>query len=317
MRIRFPLPYFAPDGGAAGGGAPAAGADSSAGASGADTAAGGGADSLAGAGNDDDDDSLFSAVNDKPTTDANGKPVKPDWLADQFWNAEKGEADLAGLAKSQRDLRAMISRGEHKPPAAADGYQVPTVEGVEDPLALMGGKDDPLWGEVRTAAHANGVSQAQMAAILAPVLAAAAKKTAEGGGGAPADPAAIAAERAEAKRAELAKLGPNGEAVVRQTGEWLAGLVNRGIFTKEEAKGLRGISTAEGVRALAKLREMAGGQAIPLDALSDDGDMTQGDAEKLMADGFATGDQAKVEKAKKALLGLEKRGLLQPPNRRR
>lgn len=309
MLIRKPAPVWAPDG-TAGGAAPSSSTEGGAGAS----TVSGGEDTTAGAGGDDDAGGLFDQVEaDQPGKDANGKPQRPAWLAEQFWDAEKGEANLEALAKSQRDLRAMIARGEHKPPATADAYQVPTVEGVQDPVQLLGGKDDPLWKDVRTAAHQAGVSQAQMAALLQPLLGAMAKRGAGAGAG---DGEQLTAEQqaeqlAEARRAELAKLGPNGDQVVRQTGAWLAGLVTRGSFTADEAKALRSISTAAGVRALAKLRELAGGHGIPVDAMGGGGDeMTQADAKRMMTEGFRDGDQAKVDKARKVLADLEKRGLL-------
>lgn len=303
---------FAPDGAAAGGGQQQ---DQQQQSSGQDTAAGTDTQD----GQDDEGDGLFGQVEkDTPAPDKDGKAQRPAFLAEQFWDAEKGAVRLEELAKSQKDLRAMIARGEHKPPPTPEAYQVPTVEGVQDPLALMGGKEDPLWKDVRTAAHQAGVSQAQMAAILSPVLAAVAKKGAgtDGKQASPEDEAAAAEARAEQMRAELGKLGPNGKLVVQQTGAWLAGLESRGIMTKAEVKALRSISTAEGVRALAKLREMRGEQGIPTDALSADGEMTQADAQKLLTEGFATGNEEKIAKGRAALAKLDKAGLLKRPGER-
>jgi hypothetical protein len=274
-----------------------------------DTQGGGAAgdDTAAGAGDDafrDDPGSLFGAADKDAAAaiekDADGKGVRPEWIPEQFWDAERGEARTADMAKSWADLRRMVSRGDHKPPEKPEAYQVPKVEGL--PVDLIGHKDDAVWAAVTKAAHQAGVTQKQLDAIAQPLLARVAETMqAE-------DPAAAEAAAKEAARAELAKLGPNGAQVVRDTGAWLNGLAGRGILTKAELQDLRGISTAAGIRALAKLRELSGDKPIPTEAF-DPGEMTPADAQKMMQQGMAKGDQAMVERARKRLAQLEAQGM--------
>lgn len=255
------------------------------------------------------DGGLFDAVEAAdPGADPDGKPQRPAWLAEKYWDAEAGTPKVEDLARSHAELRTMIAKGQQKPPATADAYEVPAVEGVADPLAVLGGKDDPLWAQVRTAAHSAGVSQTQMAAILGPVLAAAAAK---GQAADPTpDPEATALAAQEARRAELARLGPNGNALVKQTGAWLAGLAAKGIFTQAEITAARSIATADGVRFLAKLRGLTGEQGIPMDAFASEGSMTQRDAEDMMTEGFRKNDMKMVAKGRDALEKMQRAGTL-------
>jgi hypothetical protein len=241
--------------------------------------------------------SLFDLADDAPKTDADGKPQRPDWLPENFWDAEKGAPRLEPLAKSWRDMRATVSRGEHKPPETAEAYTLPEVEGL--PAGVIGGEKDTLWPEVRSAAHAAGVTQKQLAAIAQPFLAAVAAQM-KAAGTTPADPEAERQAMRRAGETELAKLGPNGAAMVRNVGGWLAGLETRGMFSKDEVQALRGISNAEGIRALGKLAELAGEKPIPVEAMQND-TATQADAQRMLVEGYAKGDVAMQDKARDML----------------
>jgi hypothetical protein len=237
-----------------------------------------------------------------PAKDANGKPVRPDFIGEQFWDAEKGEVRLADLAKSQRDLRAQISRGEHKPPEKPEAYAVPKVEGV--PEGLIGGEGDKLWPEIRAAAHAAGMTQKMLDAVAAPLLKAIAETAPEAQ-----DPAV----RKQQVEAEFAKLGPNGRQVARDVKAWIAGMHARGELTEAERDAAYGIGTAEGIRLFAKLRALSGEKAIPTDAFADEGAMALADANRLMQEGYREGGaagEAKVAKAMKALEQMEREGRL-------
>jgi hypothetical protein len=257
------------------------------------------------------DGSLFDALGDAPEPAAGAaaaadpaKPeggpaaAKPDWLPEQFWR--DGKIDHEALAKSWKDMRTTVARGEHKPPENPDAYTVPAVEGL--PEGFIGGEKDTLWPQLRLAAHAAGVTQRQLDALAKPFLAAAAEaaKTAQ-----PLSPEAVKA----ARDAEIEKLGPNARAVIRDVAGWLRGMEARGVLTKPELQALWGVSSAEGVRALAKLREAAGEQPIPIDAFAS-GDMSQADAQRLMREGFAKGDQAMIDKARRRLAEMDGRGEL-------
>lgn len=248
---------------------------------------------------------LFDAVEqDAPRQDADGRPVKPEWLPDNFWNGDKGEILTDQLAKSWRDLRTKVAQGgADRPPEKAEAYQLPKVEGL--PEGFIGGEKDTLWPTIRQAAHKAGVSQRQLEALAGPFLQAVAEQMKAGGTGTGDDQAA-----AQAFEAELQQLGPNGRRLVQDVGGWMKGLVSRGIFADDEVQALRGVTTAAGVRALAKLRELTGEQPIPVDALASEGG-TVADLRRMMTEGYAKGDQALIEKARRGLTEAERRGELQ------
>jgi hypothetical protein len=226
---------------------------------------------------------------------------RPEGLPDQFWDAEKKEVRLAALVKAANDMRARLARGgEEAPPASADGYALPAVEGL--PKELVPPNDDPVWSAVRKAAHEAGLTQKQLEAVARPYLAAVAEQAKQ-------RQPATEQDAAAAYEAELARLGPQGRQVVHEVGAWLSGLVARGVMTGEEYAALQGISTAEGVRALAKLRSMAGEKPIPLSAL-DDGAMSYADAERMMREAFEKKDTRLGEQAARALRELAAKGRL-------
>jgi hypothetical protein len=254
-------------------------------------------------GTDEADVGLFAVAEETdatPPKGADGKPTKPDWVADQFWDAEKGEIRTRELAKSQADLRAKVSRGEGKMPDKPEGYALPKIEGLPDNAIPS---DDPLWTQVRQAAHGAGVTQPQLEALVAPYLQyALAQKAA-------ADPTADREAMRQAAVEELKTLGPNGTVLVKDIGAWLAGMETRGSLSKDEVRALKGVGSAAGIKALAKLRELTGEKPMPLEHLVAD-TMSERDARNLMVEGKQQNNQEKVERARAALQRLEQAGLL-------
>ena len=241
---------------------------------------------------------LLDAVGETPKPGPDGKPARPDWCPEQFWDAERGEARAEAMARSWQEFRAKVSRGEHKAPADATGYALPKVEGLPEGAIPA---DDPIWTGVREAAHQAGLSQAQLEAVAKPYLEAVRAAMAE------ADPAV----QAQAREAELAKLGPEGKAVAREVRSWLEGMHSRGVLSEAEFRVLKQIGggSAEGVRALAKLRAKAGECGMPVEAL-DAGGMSMTDAQAMMVEGFKRNDQAMVAKARQALEQMQAQGML-------
>lgn len=250
---------------------------------------------------------LFDMVEQEdttPTKGADGKPQRPEGVPEQFWDADKGEIRTDSVLKSWRDLRAKVSQGVERPPEKPDAYALPKVEGL--PEGFLGGESDTLWPTIREAAHKAGISQKQLDALASPFLAAVAEQMK---GQAPADPVAQEAAEREAAQAELAKLGPNAATFVRDIGGWLKGMAGRGLFTAEEVQALRGVSTAAGMRALGKLRELTGEQPIPTDAIQAEAATVQ-DLQRALTDAYAKGDQAAIDRALRGLEELERKGLL-------
>lgn len=226
---------------------------------------------------------------------------RPEWLPGQFWDDHAKAPKLEALAKSWSDLRSKVAReGMGVPPADASEYRLPQVDGVPPDLVR---DDDPLWSEIRVAARAAGVTQAQLEALAKPYLAAVAK--ARESQGQPADPEA----EKRLYEAEIARLGPHGPAVLREVKAWLGGLVSRGILTEAELAALKLVSTADGVRAFSKLRTLAGEKPIPLTAL-EDGRMSYQDATRMMREAIEKRDEALGRQAERALRELAARGML-------
>jgi hypothetical protein len=236
---------------------------------------------------------LLDAV---PDGDSGGD--RPGWLPEQFWDGEGKRPKLESLAKSWNDLRSRVAKGEGVVPDKPEAYRLPELDGLPKDLVK---EDDPLWTEIRAAAHQAGITQAQLEALAKPYLTAAAK--ARETAGVPAD--AEAEKRLYA--AELARLGPAGAAVVREVKAWLGGLVGRGLLTEAERDALKLVSTAEGVRALLKLRQLSGDRPIPLEGISEDAPSEQ-DALRMMREALDKRDQSLGERAMRALKAQAGRG---------
>jgi hypothetical protein len=213
------------------------------------------------------------------------------------------------MAKSLKDLRQKVSQGTGAAPETPDAYAFPTVEGLNEEIVKA---DDPLWQQVRQSAHKAGVSQAQLAAILTPYIQdqiERAKQTPR------ASPEADQAAREQARATEKQKLGPNADLMISDMKAWIKGMQTRGSLTEGEAMALLASGNADGIRALAKLRALTGEKAIPLDTLAG-ADMTKEDAHKLMTAGYAkknagqAGGDEEIERARRALHELDRRGLL-------
>lgn len=188
--------------------------------------------------------------------DATGKSQRPDWLPEQFWDAEKGP-QWEKLAQSHQDLRRQLGKGDHKPPATADAYKLPQLG--EKPI-LDVPADDPALKAFRDAAHAQGLSQGQFDALIAPVLATLAEAM---------PPAETPETRQAAYKAELQKLGTGGAGLVKAVGQWGRGLFQKEALTADEWEEFQlAAGTAAGVRMLSKLRDLAGEKSIPMDPMS-------------------------------------------------
>jgi len=284
---------------------PASGAAPPAAATSQQDAAAGGADQQQAAPKADagDGTTLFDLADEADATipkGADGKATRPDWLPEQFWDAEKGEIRTRDLAKSQADLRAKVSRGEGKVPDKAEGYALPKVEGLPADAVKS---DDPLWTKVRTAAHGAGITQKQLDAVLAPYLEYARDQVLNKNPTADRDGMKRAAEE------EMKKLGPNGRVLVKDIGAWLAGMEANGSITEGERRAAMAIGSADGINFLLKMREAKGEKPMPLDHLVAD-TMSESDARKLLLEGKRKGDQGSVDRALAALRRLDQAGVL-------
>lgn len=185
-----------------------------------------------------------------------GAPVaRPDWLPENFWNGDKGEANYEAMAKSWSDMRKLVSTGKHKAP---EGGKYNT-EALGDAV--------PADQLVEFAAK-HGLSQAAF-----DDLAAQTKAMAE-----------ASAPQAIDTQAEMKALGPNANAIINGMVGWARGLVQKGVWGSddfEEFKIMGG--TAKGMRALMKMREAYEGR-IPVEAAPIEGAPSKEELYQMVAD---------------------------------
>lgn len=196
-----------------------------------------------------------------PEEATTGAPkAKPEYLPDNFWDSDKGEANYEAMAKSWADLRKMVSQGKHKAP-----------EGGKYDISALGVKDaeaDPLAKSYVDWAAKWGISQAAFDELATNVNKMAADM----------QPPEIDT------KAELAALGPNANAVINGMAEWGRGLVAKGIWSKddfEEFKIMGG--TARGLTALMKVRSAYEGR-VPVDVAPLEGAPSKEELYAMVAD---------------------------------
>jgi hypothetical protein len=169
--------------------------------------------------------------------------VRPDYWPEQFWSDDEGP-DVEKLAKSYQELRTKMSQGKHKAPT--DGkYDISVFKsaGVDE-------KDDLLQKYVGKAKEL-GVSQEafdEMAKLYMEEV------------------GAMFEEVAVNKEAELKKLGPKANDILKANNQWLTKL-SRTVLTPAETDAVvRASNSAAFVSALNKIRQASGEMGIPVDA---------------------------------------------------
>ena len=214
-----------------------------------------------------------AAAPDAPAPD---EPLeRPDFWPENFWKKDSNEPDLEGIAKSWSDLRKQISQGKHKAPA----------DGKYD-LKSFGDQADtnPIATTLSSWAKDNGLSQAAFDDLVNN-LQTQAKEIMQGD---MVDPAV-----------EMKQLGPNGNAIVNGMVDWARGLVNKGVWSKddfEEFKIMGG--TARGITALMKVREAYEGR-VPVQSMPLEGAPSKDELYQMVQDPRYKSDPAyrtKVEK---------------------
>jgi hypothetical protein len=185
---------------------------------------------------------------------------RPDFWPENFWKKDSNEPDLEGIAKSWSDLRKQISQGKHKAPT----------DGKYD-LKAFGEEADsnPIASTLATWAKDNSLSQAAIDDLVGN-LQTQAKELMSGD---MVDPVA-----------EMKQLGPKGGAIVNGMVDWARGLVNKGVWSKddfEEFKIMGG--TARGITALMKVREAYEGR-VPIESAQLEGAPSQEELYSMVGD---------------------------------
>lgn len=208
---------------------------------------------------------------------------RPDWWPENFWKKDEAAPDLEGIAKSWMDMRKMVSTGKHKAPA--DGkYDTSAFGDIPE--------DDPVRTHVMSWAKENGISQAALDTLVGDIV-------------------KMGGEQIETVQRNIAQekqaLGPNADQIIKGMTDWARGLVNKGIWGKddfEEFKYMGG--TANGIKALMKLREAYEGSRIPTQSVPVEGAPSKDELYQMVADPKYKSDPAyrqKVERMFKQTFG--------------
>ena len=206
---------------------------------------------------------------------APGAPAeRPEWLPENFW--KDGQPAYEEMAKSWHDLRTMIAQGKHKAPEG----------GKYDLSALQADEGEPMTKAYLGWAQKYGVSQAAFDELAGTIT----KMALEMQGAEPAvDPAA-----------ELKQLGPNGTALVNGMVDWARGLVNKGVWSKDDFDEFKIMGgTARGLRALVKIREAYEGR-IPVESVPLEGAPSKEELYQMVADPRYQTDAAYRQKVERA-----------------
>lgn len=167
---------------------------------------------------------------------------RPDYWPEKFWNKDKNEPDLEGISKSYSELEKQFRAGKHKAPA--DGkYSLDGLDNLKE--------DDPVVQTYMGWASKYGLSQQAFSELASQI----------------AEMGSNQAQEAEfSAKKEREALGPNADAMISNMATWAKGLVQKGIWSKddfEEFKVWGG--TANGIRALMKLRSTYEGR-VPVES---------------------------------------------------
>lgn len=182
----------------------------------------------------------------------------PEWLPENF--VKDGKPDYESLAKSWRDLRGKISKGAHNAPA--DG-KYDTSKFGEDADA------NPMASTIVGWAKENGLNQAQFDDLVDRLQ----TNAQEIMSGDMVDP-----------KVEMEKLGPNGNAMINGMVDWARGLVNKGVWSKDDFDEFKIMGgTARGLTALLKIREAYEGR-VPIEAAPMDGAPSKEELYQMVAD---------------------------------
>jgi hypothetical protein len=164
------------------------------------------------------------------------------------------------MAKSYADLRKVVSQGKHKAPE--DGKYDTSVFKTQDV------DNDPLAKTYVGWAQKYGISQVAFDELAQNV-----NQMADEMAGPPID-----------TQAEMKSLGPNANAVVNGMVDWARGLVNKGVWSKddfEEFKIMGG--TARGLGALMKVRSAYEGR-VPIEVAPMEGAPSKEELYQMVGD---------------------------------
>lgn len=202
--------------------------------------------------------------------DGDKKGTKPDYIADNFWDADKGEVKLEELAKSQKDLRQKITKGDDKAPANAEDYKLEIPDDLKqtEARALIDGQDDPLVRWFRALAVEEKFSEATAAKLYSGFLRVAGDLMP-----APIDPKVV-----------VKNLGENGLGILKDTKVFSDNLLKLGVLNElEHGAMMSWFQDETDIRAFQKMREFYGEKAPPMAATIPSGTQSRAELRAKLA----------------------------------
>ena len=180
---------------------------------------------------------------DQPEKEEAEPVQRPDYWPEKFWKKDSNEPDLEGISKSYSELEKQFRSGKHKAPADGN-YDMSTLEGIP--------ADDPLLETYKGWATKNGISQQAFEELASQFVGLSQQQQ---------------QQIQTSIRQEREALGPNADAIIANMSSWAKGLVQKGIWAKEDMDEFKVWGgTAKGLQALMKLRETYEGR-VPVETL--------------------------------------------------
>jgi hypothetical protein len=199
-------------------------------------------------------DEGISHVN-QPEQEQKEAASKPDYWPEKFWKKDSNEPDLEGISKSYAELEKQFRSGKHKAPEGGK-YDISALEGVAE--------DDPLLETYKGWAAKNGISQQAFEELASQFV----------------QMGTMQEQQVQMSvKQEREALGPNADAIIANMSSWAKGLVQKGIWGKEDIEEFKVWGgTAKGIQALMKLRETYEGR-VPVDTLKNSGEENMSEEE--------------------------------------
>jgi hypothetical protein len=190
----------------------------------------------------------ISHVQPDPKAEDDGPLERPDFWPEKFWKKDANEPDLEGISKSYQELEKQFRSGKHKPPEGGK-YNLESVPGLN--------AEDPVVQSYMSWASKYGISQQAFEDLAKDIVGMSTSQ---------------ADEVQRSIQQERQALGPNADAIINNMATWGRGMVQKGIWSKEDFDEFKVWGgTARGIQALMKLRETYEGRVPIQSAPQEDG----------------------------------------------
>lgn len=186
------------------------------------------------------------------TTEPGDKPTRPEYLAEKFWDPEKGAPRTEELHKAYTELEKKFRAGDHKAPEKPEGYKVELDDKQKE--LLFGTKDanahdDPLFKQFTGWGVKNKISQAAMSEILGMYAEATGEETGK-----------FQIDVAKERQA----LGKNADAIIQNQHQFFEQMYKNGEIGEAELKEASILfETSAGIKLMQAIRARYGEASMP------------------------------------------------------